>query len=105
MRSRDGHVVAVLSIVPKEGTSGAPASYSMDFERRAEELDDSTLDEPWSEYLIAGTEPKIIRTRVVVTRRWIMPGSRNVSGEPFVNADVQVALSQVRPARVDELGV
>ncbi len=96
--------VVVTAFFP-ESYKGTPAKRPISRKglKDGKDLDFQAVDEPFSEYILPGTPPRLLRLKSVATSiRWY-PKRYNIAGDPIVEVDSQVNLSRPRKARDDEI--
>lgn len=64
----------------------------------------SMIEEPFNEYIIQGPVQKIIRTKAVATAIRLRKDKATPAGDPIIQVDSQVVVSQAREARPEEMG-
>ena len=88
-----------------EAMKGEPSAKGADAKSKGGQiLGVTTIQEPWNEYLTAGPEAQIFRTKCIATQVRLFRKRFNAFGDPSIIVDSQVVIGTPRPAGPEELG-
>ncbi len=100
------HTQSVVTAFFPESLKGTPPKQPVVMKEgleAGEDLNFQAVDEPFSQYILPGTPPMLLRMKSVATAiRW-HPKKYNITGDPIIEVDSQVNLSRPRKARDDEI--